>query len=381
MPDTLNIRDMVRELIATPSMSSTLPEYDLSNHDVVNMIANWLNDLGLSVAVNPVPGRPNKANLIATLGKGDNGLVLSGHTDTVPLDEDLWDSDPFTIKEVSNRWYGLGTSDMKSFFALIIEAVKPYIGKQLKHPIVIVGTADEESSMSGIRALEAADIRQARYALIGEPTSLKPINKHKGIMMLRADISGRSGHSSDPERGASALDASVGVLEELMAFREHLKTTYQDPLFDVYYPTLNLGCIHGGKNPNRICDQVSISLDIRTLPGMRNEDVFRELAERINNLQHDPGLSCSVDLLHDAIPPFANDREELLGTLEALTDNTPCAVAFATEAPFLSDLGVETIVLGPGSIDQAHQPNEYIELNQLDPTVAIIRALIEKYCL
>ena len=381
MPNSPTVRQMVTDLVATPSMSSTLAQFDLSNEGVVNLLANWLDRLGFKVSTKPIPGLPGKKNLIATVGQGIKGLVLSGHTDTVPLDEHFWRSDPFKIKEVDNRWYGLGTSDMKSFFALVIDAMAPLMNQHFKHPLVILATADEESGMSGIRALQDEDLRNSKYAVIGEPTSLTPIHLHKGMMMLRADIHGQSGHSSNPELGSNALNASANLINELVEFGSYLKTEFTDQRFDVFYPTLNLGCIHGGNNPNRICDHVSISMDVRTLPGMDNQDVLKKLRYRVEELNASPDLTSNLELIHNPIAPFENDGSELLGTLQDLTKNTAHSVAFATEAPFLKDLGIETIVLGPGSIDQAHQPNEYIDLNQLEPTVAIIRALVGKYCL
>jgi acetylornithine deacetylase len=381
MMSTPTIKEMVSELIATPSMSSTLNEYDHSNEGVVNLLADWLDGIGLNVSTHAIPDLSGKLNLIATKGEGPDGLILSGHTDTVPFDQDLWQSNPFKIKEQNDRWYGLGTSDMKSFFALIVEAIAPFMNRQFKHPLTILATADEESTMSGIRSLDREHINNARYALIGEPTSLAPITMHKGMMMLRVDLDGHSGHSSNPELGVNALDACANIIQELQHYREYLQQSFKDSRFDVYYPTLNLGCIHGGTNPNRICDHVSISLDLRTLPGMDNHKVLEELQSRLAELPNKEGLQRNLDLIHAPIAPFVNDKTELLDTLTGLTSKAPQSVAFATEAPFLSDLGVETVVLGPGSIDQAHQPNEYIALNQLLPTVAIIRALVEKYCL
>ncbi len=371
---------MVRRLIATPSVSSALPGYDLSNRDVVNLLAGWLDDLGFSVRITPIASAPGKVNMIAVLGTGDRGLILSGHTDTVPQDEHRWVSDPFCVKEQDDRWYGLGTSDMKSFFALVIEAVAPIIGSPMKHPLIILATADEESSMSGIRQLQQEDVAHAAYGVIGEPTSLAPVTHHKGIMMLKASITGRSGHSSDPERGASALDGSAAVIEELVRFRAELRTSHADMRFAVSCPTLNLGCIHGGKNPNRICDEVDILMDVRVLPGMDNQSVFRQMKDRIETLQQ-KGLVNTLQLLHPPIPPFGNVSQDLTQTLVAASGRPPGAVAFATEAPFLSALNIETVVMGPGSIEQAHQPNEYIELSQLNPTVGIIRDLVGKYCL
>lgn len=377
---TPKLKEMVSGLIGTPSVSSTLPQYDQSNLAVVHMLANWLEPLGFEVAISPIEGRPGKANLVATRGRGTGGLVLSGHTDTVPLDEHLWKTDPFKLTEKDDRWYGLGTCDMKSFFAVVIEALAGFEEKTFQQPLTILATADEESSMSGARALKAAELSGARFAIIGEPTSLTPVTCHKGIMMLSLLVSGRSGHSSNPELGNNALDATARVLDELCAFRADMKARYHDPAFEVDYPTLNLGCIHGGDNPNRICDHVDLSFDVRVLPGMDNAVVMHEIDERLRPKLEELGLSAELKLLHPWVQPFETSGDELAGVMQELTGSEPRSVAFATEAPFLTDLGLETIVMGPGSIDQAHQPNEYVDLKQLDPSVAIIRALIGKYC-
>jgi len=377
---TPKLKSMVAELIALPSVSSTLPQFDQSNLAVIHTLANWLEPLGFDIRIVPVNGHPGKSNLIATRGVGSGGLVLSGHTDTVPLDADLWASDPFTLTEINDRWYGLGACDMKSFFALAIAALEPLLDQEFTRPLTIIGTADEESSMSGARALTAADICGARYAIIGEPTELQPVYKHKGIMMLSLKIQGASGHSSNPALGANAIDGSGIVIEQLLKFRQELANRYQDPGFTVASPTLNLGCIHGGDNPNRICDHVDMAFDVRVLPGMDNTNIMTEIESRLTPLLADQGLSMSLELFHDSLPPFQTEGDELLAATRELTGCEPKTVAFATEAPFLSKLGMQTVVLGPGSIDQAHQPNEFVELRQIEPTIAILRGLIAKHC-
>lgn len=380
MATTPKLRQMAAELIATPSVSSALPQFDQSNQAVVDKLANWLDGLGLGVSVLNVAGHPGKSNLVATLGSGTGGLVLSGHTDTVPFDEHLWQTNPFELDERDDKWYGLGTCDMKSFFALVIEALRPLAGERFHHPLTILATADEESSMSGARAITRQEISGARFAVIGEPTSLQPVQRHKGIMMLSLTMKGSSGHSSNPELGNSALDGTARMLDELFAFRTALKRDHHDASFQVAYPTLNLGCIHGGDNPNRICDHVNLAFDVRVLPGMDNGDVMAALKEQL--LAHaPPGLGVDLDLLFPWVQPFESSGTELAATLAQLSGHKPVSVAFATEAPFFTALDVETVVLGPGSIDQAHQPNEFVEMKQLEPTVAIIRGLIEKYCL
>ena len=380
MQQSPGLKEMIEQLVSTPSISSTLKRFDQSNLDVIHTLANWLQPLGFEITINPINGKPGKANLIAKKGSGDNAFVLSGHTDTVPLDEDLWHTNPFAITEKDDRWYGLGTCDMKSFFALAIEAMQPLLDKDFKHPLILLATADEESTMSGARALTAAELSNARFAMIGEPTGLKPVNQHKGIMMLQALITGTSGHSSDPELGNNALDGTAVLIEELIQYRNEIKSKYTNDNFSVAYPTLNLGCISGGDNPNRICDHVELAFDIRVLPGMYNDEVLQSLKHRVIAKLQNHDLKCDLSLMHPAVPPFENDKKELVALVEQISGSSTGPVAFATEAPFLKTLGMETVVLGPGFIEQAHQPNEFIPLNHLDPTVDIIRRLIFQFC-
>jgi acetylornithine deacetylase len=376
-----SLRTMMSQLIATPSISSTQEQFNQSNHDVVNLLATWLEDSGFSVEIIPLPDKKGKSNLIATLGRGRDGLVLSGHTDTVPCDSHLWSKDPFTLTEIDQRLYGLGSCDMKSFFALAIEAARDLSAKDLLQPLTLLATADEETSMSGARALTAAQLCQSKFAMIGEPTSLKPVAMHKGIMMLAVRLQGKSGHSSDPALGINALEHTASVINTILDFRTDLQHRYHHPAFHVTFPTLNLGCIHGGDNPNRICGQVLLEIDLRVLPGMDNNSIKNELTARIQKALNDTGIAVNIELLHPAIASFtATDASPLLAVAEKLTGAEPGAVAFATEAPFLQQLELDTIVMGPGSIDQAHQPDEYIEMKHLQPTIDIIRHMISKFC-
>jgi len=372
---------MLTELIATPSVSCTAAHWDQSNLNVINKLESWLSSLGFKTEIMPIPGHPEKANLIATLGSGPGGLVLSGHTDTVPFNAELWNSDPFQLTEKDNRFYGLGTCDMKGFFPIAIEAARKFIDQTLQQPLIILATADEESSMNGARALAEAGKPKARYAVIGEPTSMRPIYMHKGMMMESVRVTGSAGHSSDPSLGASALDAMHSVLGELISFRKELQRDYQNSDFKVSVPTLNLGCIHGGDNPNRICGACELEYDLRPLPGM-SADLLREaVVKRLSPLAEQFNVEIQAESLFPGIPAFHNDKHsELVQTAEKLTGYQAEAVAFGTEAPFLQNLGMDTIVMGPGSIDQAHQPDEYLAFDQIKPTVAVLEQLIAKYC-
>lgn len=378
-PDTLT---MISELIATPSVSSVEPQFDQGNRAVIERLAGWLEDGGFQVDVMEIPGFKDKANLIARLGDGDAGLVYAGHTDTVPYDDARWSQDPFRLTERDNRLYGLGTSDMKGFFALALEAVRGLRAQDLKAPITLLATADEESSMCGARALVEAGKPRARYAVIGEPTGLKPVRLHKGIMMEGIRLRGRSGHSSDPSLGISALEGMQAVMSELLRWREQLQQRYRDDRFRVPVPTLNLGHIHGGDNPNRICGACALDIDLRPLPGMDLDTLRGELDTQLRPIAEQRGLEFSIERLFGGVGAFETSAESPIVTeSEALTGHAAGPVNFATEGPFLAELGIETVVLGPGDIEQAHQPDEYLALDRISPTIELLRHLIRRFCI
>lgn len=375
-----SLKDRFAHLLALPSVSCTQAALDQSNRPVVELLANWLGDLGFACELQEVT--PGKFNLLASLGSGPGGLVLAGHTDTVPYDESLWTSDPLRLDERDGRWYGLGSCDMKGFFAIVIEALLPLLDQPLRQPLLILATCDEESSMAGARALAAAGKPLARAAVIGEPTGLKPIRLHKGVMMERIEIHGQSGHSSDPRLGHSALEAMHAAIGELLALRAQWQTEFNNPQFGVPQPTLNLGCIHGGDNPNRICGQCALEFDLRPLPGMDPEALRRAIGERLQPLAERYSVRLDYHPLFPAVPPFEQRADsELVRLAERLSGHSAEAVAFGTEAPYLQQLGCETLVLGPGDIACAHQPDEHLDLARIPPTVELLRGLIKHYCL
>jgi acetylornithine deacetylase len=380
------IDEMIGALISEPSISSADPRHDQGNLGVIHRLAEWAETLGFRVEIDPVNER--KANLIATLGASrsndiEGGLVLSGHTDTVPCNPELWSSDPFTATERDGRIYGLGSADMKSFLALILEAAAEFRIQDLQRPLVLLGTADEESSMSGARQLLAQNRQLGRQAVIGEPTGLKPIRMHKGVMMESIMVRGQAGHSSNPALGANAIVGMQAVMAEVLAFQQELKDLYRNPAFAVDYPTINLGAIHGGDNPNRICGACELLIDIRPLPGMDINTLHEALCQRLEGtLARDPRLHLEVKRLFEGLPAFETPAENhMTRSCETFSGQPAGAVAFGTEAPFLDQLGMQTIVMGPGFIDQAHQPDEYLPLEHIRPGIDLLSRLIERYCL
>lgn len=382
LPD---ISSLIKQLLSIPSISCTSDDIDQGNLHVIQLLADWFGSLGFSCEIQIVDQDRDKANLIATLGSGNNGLVLAGHTDTVPYDENRWQVEPFGLTEKENRFYGLGSCDMKSFFAVIIEAIKSLDTEKIQQPLIVLATADEETSMDGAKAIarQASQfgINNARYAVVGEPTNMKPIRMHKGMMMEAIQLTGQAGHSSNPALGNNALEAMHKVISELMLWRDELQSKYHNPMFEVPVPTMNFGHIHGGDNPNRICGSCELQIDIRPLPGMKIEDLRQEMQQRLKNVLHETGIQFKTVALFDGVNATETDKQsDLVKIAEKMTDTESQAVAFGTEAPYYNELGLETIVMGPGSIRQAHQPDEYIEMKALNPAVDIIRRLIVHYC-
>lgn len=375
----------MRTLIATPSVTCTDPAMDQGNLAVIEHLASWAETLGFRCEIMPVA--PGKANLIATLGEGPGGLVFAGHTDTVPFDGAKWQSDPFTLTERDGRLFGLGTADMKGFFPLVLEAAEAAVaavkrGETLRAPVIILATCDEETSMAGAKALVAAGKPKARFAVIGEPTSGRPLRLQKGVMMERVIIEGRSGHSSDPSLGHSALDAMHAVISELIHYRRELAAKWHNPLFTVPAPTLNLGCIHGGDNPNRICARCELQYDLRPLPGMEMDSLRTDIKRRLMPLAEEYQVSIRNESLFSGTPAMETPASSLLvKAVEDMTGFTAGAAAFGTEAPYFQELGMEAVIFGPGGIETAHQPDEHLEIASLQPTIEKLAELVRRFCL
>lgn len=372
---------MLQELVSSPSVSNLDPVLDQSNRHVLELLAAWLEDLGFVVEIHQVPDLNEKYNLIARKGQGTGGLLLGGHTDTVACDESLWTRDPFATTEMDDRYYGLGSCDMKGFFPIALAAAKSFTGQRLRAPLTILATADEETTMAGARHLAEAESLTSSVAVIGEPTSMQPVYAHKGIFVLKIRTVGSSGHSSNPALGVNALEGMHGVLGELIGFRNELREQYQHPEFEVAFPTLNLGCLHAGDSANRICGQADLLVDVRIVPGMSTEEILCKLKVRMDTLEDRIETPVVIEPGFPPISPFETSCDsELVRFMQEISGRDPITVAFGTEAPFLQSMGVETVVFGPGSIDQAHQADEYLGKEQIDPTREMLEKLIDRYC-
>ncbi|WP_158117082.1 acetylornithine deacetylase [Vibrio cincinnatiensis] len=365
-------------LISTSSISSTDPKWDQGNEQVITKLADWLTALGFKVEVSEIA--PGKYNLLGKKGEGEGGLLLSGHSDTVPFDEGRWNFNPHALTEANNRFYGLGTADMKGFFAFIFEAVKTLDWSQQKKPLYVLATCDEETTMLGARHFTQHPSCQPDYCIIGEPTSLVPVYGHKGHVANAIRVTGQSGHSSNPALGINAIEIMYEVMFALMQLRDKLIKEYRHPGFDIPHPTLNLGHIHGGDSPNRICGCCELHYDVRPLPGISLDGLDNLLRGALKEVQDKWPGRIAIEPLHEAIPGYEcpHDHPFIHGVSE-LCQQPAQTVNYCTEAPFLQQL-CPTLVLGPGSIDQAHQPDEFLAFEFIEPTIHILCQAMRKYC-
>ncbi|ENM5892698.1 acetylornithine deacetylase [Vibrio mimicus] len=365
-------------LISTSSISSTDARWDEGNEQVIAKLADWLSALGFAIQIEQVA--PNKQNLIAKLGSGEGGLLLAGHSDTVPFDEGRWNYNPHALTQANNRFYGLGTADMKGFFAFIYEAVKKVDWSKQTKPLYVLATCDEETTMLGARHFTENAPFKPDYCIIGEPTSLVPIRAHKGHVANAIRVTGKSGHSSNPALGVNAIEIMHEVLFALMQLRDRLIKEYHHPGFEIPTPTLNLGHIHGGDSPNRICGCCELHYDVRPLPGISLDGLDNLMRDALSEVQQKWPGRIELIPLHDPIPGYecAHDHPFIHGISE-ICEQEAETVNYCTEAPFLQQV-CPTLVLGPGSIVQAHQPDEFLAFEFIDPTVRILSRAMQKYC-
>ncbi len=377
-----NFEQSLSALVELSSISSTNACWDQTNKPVIDLLANWFDYLGFSVDISLVPDSRNKYNILAKLGSGEGGLLLAGHSDTVPYDESGWLSDPFSIKQKDGRFYGLGTCDMKGFFACIMQVCRNLSVTDLTKPLYVLVTADEETSMAGARFFSKSQTIRPDVAVIGEPTELTPVIMHKGHMSHRITVLGKSGHSSQPAGGVNAIEIMHHIISKLLKLKRQLALNYSNQAFDVQEPTLNFGAIRGGDSPNRVCGHCELDIDLRALPGMKDEELLYWLSESSKDIANQYVGRIKFDEIDPSAPSFEQNKDsDVVLFTEKLSGHNCCAVNYATEAPFIQKLSGQTIVFGPGSISQAHQPNEFLAEDQISKTLNILTQMIQRYCI
>ena len=330
-----------------------------------------------------------KANLLATIGpRVEGGVVLSGHTDVVPVDDQEWHSNPFSVVEREGLLYGRGTADMKTFLAIILAALDTMTGAALKVPIHLAFSYDEEVGCLGapslIRLLNR-ELPKPRAVIVGEPTEMKVVSAHKGITVVRTTVTGYESHSSQTHRGVSA----VMVAAELIQFLHGLSAEAaakgpHNPLFEPQHSTITVNVIEGGTASNIMARHCTFQWDIRVLP----EDNPSRYLDRFRGHCQDVVLprirainpTCNIEIFaRSPTPPLRPEPNSEAETLcRMLTgDNVTRAVAFAAEAGQFQESGLSVVICGPGSISQAHQPNEFISIAQVDAGTRFLHDLVK----
>ena len=323
-----------------------------------------------------------KANLFASIGpEGPGGVVLSGHSDVVPVDGQSWDSDPFTVVERDGRLYGRGTSDMKSFLAAAIALVPEFQAQPLKHPLHIAMSFDEEVGCTGVGHMIddiTANLPRPDMVIVGEPTSMRIVNGHKGCFIFETRVTGQAAHSSQPHRGGNAILAAgrlIAFLDEMAAAKR--RAAPADSPFDPPYTTFNLGLVEGGKAINIVAQDCRFGWEFRPLPSEDTDAIvaaFEAFAENevLPGLREfAPQARIETEPMATVLPLAPEEGGVNGGAAESLvrrlsgSNAAAGVVSFGTEGGLFQAAGISTVVFGPGYIDQAHKPNEWVGLEQV----------------
>ncbi|MFO0997622.1 MAG: acetylornithine deacetylase [Alphaproteobacteria bacterium] len=382
---TLNSLDMLRRLIGYDTTSRD------SNLALIDYVRDYLTGLGVeSELVHDETGK--KANLYATLGPTDRaGVCLSGHTDVVPVDGQEWHTNPFELTEKGGRLYGRGTSDMKTWLAVALTYAPAFLERGPVTPIHLAFSYDEEVGCIGVRRLiDRLKDRPVRPAMciVGEPTEMKVVRAHKGKHSYRCRVRGFEAHSALTPQGVNAVEYAAAVIVKLrdMAKRKRDNGPY-DREFNVPYTTIHTGVVRGGTQLNIVPKDCEFVFEFRHLPQDDPETLFTEVKSYVETelepemraVAPDAGFSWERMTV---IPGLDTGEEEPVTTFaKGLTGaNSTTKVAFGTEAGLFQKSGIPTIICGPGSIEQAHKPNEYIAIEQVAACEELMERLIDQLC-
>ena len=380
MSDIAPTLDILARLIAFDTTSRN------SNLELIAWVEDFLRQRG--VASRRVANSDGtKANLYAVIGPDvAGGVVLSGHTDVVPVDGQPWASDPWVLTERGGKLYGRGTADMKSFSALALAHVDAMLAAPLKRPAILALSYDEEIGCLGAPSMIAeiaAQTNKPSAVIVGEPTSMKVVSAHKGVRSFIVDVTGREAHSSLPDHGVSAVMEALKLMQLIAQMGEEARSATHAH-FDPPGPTMTIGKVDGGTASNILARRCSFIWDLRT-PEMAQGDAiearFREAAAKLDAEIKARAPEGGVAITRRTnTPGLAIERDSAAETLaRALTgDNETRAVAYAAEAGLFQRAGIPTVICGPGSIEQAHQPDEWIEVSQIEEGAQFMRRLIEK---
>ncbi len=377
----MNSAEILDRLVRFPTVSRD------SNLGLIEFVREFLAAQGITARLYmDIGGR--KANLFASIGPPEqSGALLSGHTDVVPVDGQNWSSAPFELKQRGDRLFGRGSCDMKGFLACALRSAARAAGMRLRIPLQLAFSYDEEVGCLGVRSLidDMADwSHRPRFCIVGEPTLLRAAIGHKGRMALKAVCHGRAAHSSAPARGINAIHLASDLIDRIRQRQRHLEQHgARDAGYDVPSTTLHVGVIGGGNALNIVPDRCEFEFEIRNLPTDDPARLLAQLqadADAIAREIADPEARIELEISHEYPALETPPGSDVIELAAALTGNRDTIkVAFGSEAGLFSGrLGVPTVVCGPGSIDQAHKPDEFVAADQLQRCDAMLDALLER---
>ncbi|MEZ5854690.1 MAG: acetylornithine deacetylase [Hyphomicrobiaceae bacterium] len=373
--------DILRKLVAFDTVS------DKTNLPMAEWVRGYLAGHGIESRMLPADDGIH-TNMFATIGpEGVGGIGLSGHMDVVPVVGQPWDTDPFELTEKDGRLFGRGACDMKGFVACVLAMVPEIKARKLATPVHIVLSYDEEVGCTGVKPMIetfGTELPRPRIVIVGEPTNMTVVDSHKGGSRFETEVTGKDAHSSKPQLGVGAIRIAGELIAELGRIEARLKETSSNPRFDPPYASITVSGIEGGTAHNILPPSCTFRWGVRTLPGIDAMGIVRELqafAER----ELLPGMraiwpECDiVTRTMGILPPFASGTgsEATTLALKLAGQNETFAVPYGTEASHFEASGSSTVVIGPGSIDQAHQPNEYVEIEELDKCLDFIERVAD----
>ncbi len=381
MQKILNDLDLLARLVAIDSTSA------ITNLPIAEFLCEYLERQGVRIDRN-LSEKKDKVNLVVRMGpeigKDRRGLVLSAHMDTVPAGRG-WTSEPFSLTDRGDRLFGRGTADMKGFLALAVNAFARTDPDGLDAPLALLLTYDEELGLLGAKRFAETWPETdplPKNTVVGEPTSLQVVRMHKGHTQLRVTVHGVNAHSGYPHRGVNAIEPAGRVINALSGLRRELEK--EPPVQKEYYPetpfvTLNLGTITGGMAVNVVPDRCTVELGLRTLPGVESapyvERVRKTVEEAIQESRFD------FELINNAPSMLLGEKAPIHQTLcEWTGQKETVGVSYGTDAGWFQTLGMESVVFGPGSIEVAHKPDEFIPKKEFQEGCRYIERLIERFC-
>jgi acetylornithine deacetylase len=375
----MKVEQTLAELVRLDSVSSR------SNVEIISYLAGRAEGAGLCARMFPYVDERGvkKFNLVCVppaldAERMEVELALVGHTDTVPYDPEWADALTLTARE--GKLYGRGACDTKGFIAAALTAAGQVDIANLRRPLALVFTADEEVGCLGAKRLAESGALAARYAIVGEPTSLQPVRAGKGYCLAEVRVGGREGHSAYPSLGASAIFRAARLIARVERVAETLQAR-QHAAFDPPYTTLNVGLVGGGTAKNIIAGECRFTLEWRPVPGQAAIHVVELIQAEVESLRAaEPDFDCHIEILRLDEGMETSADSPLVRELATLSGQTAGTVAFGTEAPQLAEMSAQAVVFGPGSIRTAHRTGEFVPVAELEACVEILARAIEKFC-